>query len=740
MDGPNKGPSPKKGFSGHKLSNSGSRGSNENYDCSAEQTQNHKKPITKHFMSPTISAASKVAVPRNKILGERNGIEAFSDTRLQKSPNFAPRNDISGHYSSPKIISSNNVVLEANDVDDKSAMNAYDPSSCDPSPRPKYLRYNPNRRHEFFLQFENEGGEESDSQNDLDEEVSSVDDEISPSVGGSLDSENVTSLGVVKKQDYKAEVEENGEDEVVEEFEEEAEQYEKDASHGVVNEKNYEDEVDLNDEEVQEEFEEEEAELYEEVRGWSLKGIMKFLVVLSIFVLATSFIFSMDSTVLNSEEVTVVSTKDGYNRNHEQTSKDAALYMLKEGYETYMGVLNMDFEDVKPVEDSEEGMMENGHEQVEFVDMPVEWEDERPEQYSDQLNMATSANSNHGDMETEVEWNEDQPLEDEWHTLSNQLIGSGFAESVNSINGGEMETEVKHNLDLQPLEDECRQFSDQQIEADKAESADQQIEADKAKSADPRDDGLELPGRKEQTGLPEDYGPLDKDDMVESKDMLEDATIETIAASETRLLQLKNKATGIGIIGVLLSIISGSLFFISRSKGKKASEGPNLVVSKIIPIEKLVLTEETCPVTPKVEEQKIGKLAEPCAASALDFSEQAAKEFTQISAPTVQLLGELVVREVERSLRRCDRDQKGSELIESEDSNNIQERKKKAARFQISPAITPALEFSTTDSPSCYGSFTTEAKILKKENGRDAELTTPVRRSSRIRSRTVTSS
>ncbi|XP_035548418.1 uncharacterized protein LOC118349050 isoform X2 [Juglans regia] len=52
--------------------------------------QTTKKFIPKHYMSQTISAASKVAVPRKKILGERNAApeSMFSDSHIQKTPIF----------------------------------------------------------------------------------------------------------------------------------------------------------------------------------------------------------------------------------------------------------------------------------------------------------------------------------------------------------------------------------------------------------------------------------------------------------------------------------------------------------------------------------------------------------------------------------------------------------------------------------------------------------------------------
>ncbi|KAI9161586.1 hypothetical protein LWI28_004909 [Acer negundo] len=57
--------------------------SDENYQSNSENGANPPpSPPTKHFMSPTISAASKAIAPRKKILAERN---ENSDTLIQKT-------------------------------------------------------------------------------------------------------------------------------------------------------------------------------------------------------------------------------------------------------------------------------------------------------------------------------------------------------------------------------------------------------------------------------------------------------------------------------------------------------------------------------------------------------------------------------------------------------------------------------------------------------------------------------
>nr|TKR74945.1 hypothetical protein D5086_0000290490 [Populus alba] len=64
----------------------------QSYQGRSLNVQNPKKPLTttatKHFMSPTISAASKANPPRRKILAESNG---SLDTHLQKTPTFGSK-------------------------------------------------------------------------------------------------------------------------------------------------------------------------------------------------------------------------------------------------------------------------------------------------------------------------------------------------------------------------------------------------------------------------------------------------------------------------------------------------------------------------------------------------------------------------------------------------------------------------------------------------------------------------
>ncbi|XP_044495809.1 uncharacterized protein LOC123218418 [Mangifera indica] len=108
---------------------SSSTSTDENAECTGLQNSK-RSTTTKHFMSPTISTASKAIAPRKKILAERNEI---CDTHIPKPSNFSLSDD-SLSFS------------------DDSTIKSYDPLKNCTSPRPKFLRYKPDRRREFVKQ------------------------------------------------------------------------------------------------------------------------------------------------------------------------------------------------------------------------------------------------------------------------------------------------------------------------------------------------------------------------------------------------------------------------------------------------------------------------------------------------------------------------------------------------------------------------------------------------------------
>ncbi|CDO97966.1 unnamed protein product [Coffea canephora] len=162
-----------KGFSSQppaspKLSISGETKENDvNHDNlgSNFKSQNPKKPVTKHFMSPTISATSKVTVPRTKILAEKNESTTSCDnahypkslildaknglhyTGLGASPHC----DQTSSWADPACVNASVFYDgEVNNCFADSSVRPYDPLTNYLSPRPKFLRYKPNRRREIL--------------------------------------------------------------------------------------------------------------------------------------------------------------------------------------------------------------------------------------------------------------------------------------------------------------------------------------------------------------------------------------------------------------------------------------------------------------------------------------------------------------------------------------------------------------------------------------------------------------
>lgn len=111
-------------------------------------------------------------------------------------------------------------------------------------------------------------------------------------------------------------------------------------------------------------------------------------------------------------------------------------------------------------------------------------------------------------------------------------------------------------------------------------------------------------------------------------------------------------------------------------------------------------------------------------------------------APMVELLGEFMMEEICSPLSITDTVRRMS-MTEGEENVSVS-RDKKSLRSRGRPSrahldMSPSEFSSSIDSPS-YGSFTSQKTMVKKEEGRNGEtVLTPVRRSSRIRERGVSS-
>ncbi|XP_012856673.1 PREDICTED: histone-lysine N-methyltransferase SETD1B-like [Erythranthe guttata] len=209
---------------------------NENESSQDKTTPKFKKMAPKHFMSPTISASSKAA-SRKKVLSERN--DSDSEDHVEKSYFVMSSNSLASRSSSRIVISSYD---HASSEPDK----GYDPQRNYLSPRPKYLRFNPNRRHEIFNRLEKQDLDSSFESKEASDEVESA---------SSVEEVKDSSLSSPAKENFLK----------------------------MKNEENLE----------EEEEEEEEEEIKE--RGWCFKGVVKLAFTLVACFLSTSYICSMNS-------------------------------------------------------------------------------------------------------------------------------------------------------------------------------------------------------------------------------------------------------------------------------------------------------------------------------------------------------------------------------------------------------------------------------------------------------------
>ncbi|KAK1360217.1 hypothetical protein POM88_044691 [Heracleum sosnowskyi] len=233
---------------------------NENDEIRSPKLHKHKKAVTKHFMEPTISAATKAALlPKRKILAERN--EAFTFTNSSKPPILDSRTSPARSVRSSCSSHHDDGEDEENRFDgNSSSKKPYDPLTNYLSPRPKFLRYNPNKKQRIFLHGDS-GSEITEKKDGL-----GVVSTTSSFESQKVVEEKTFEEGFVKQEDVE-EGKPNDLDDEDAEMEEDIEEF---------------DENDDDDEE-------------EEEKEWSVLGLMKLLFVLGSLFLSTTYICSMNS-------------------------------------------------------------------------------------------------------------------------------------------------------------------------------------------------------------------------------------------------------------------------------------------------------------------------------------------------------------------------------------------------------------------------------------------------------------
>ncbi|GAB4842314.1 hypothetical protein Ancab_012284 [Ancistrocladus abbreviatus] len=670
-------------------------------------------------MEPTISASSKAIYPRKKILTERNEASGFtpSDTHRKKPPNLDPksnpkqmgvvdRGQISSQVS-PMLSSSD--VLASDEEDDAfvpySSLRPYDPLTNYLSPRPKFLRYKPNRRRDIFLRREGEGGGERqcglsptksasfDSKKGLDGE------ESSNSASGSSDS--CSREGLWRQEDGGSK---------------------------------------KNAEEQDDEVEEEEEEV-EEKSDWNMKWILKTLFVIVVLVLSTAYISSMNSS-----------------------SPPQGLQTIRRLRREFLRIEDMIYRAISLSNFEGENDFSDGGEMPEIAPVPV----------GEEVVICEAEG---------IEWIEEA-----------EVVKRGAASDCKNVEAGKgiIDELITSNIELQETEISEKIGSSEDYQMLRIfELVGNQVAM--AKSMNVSDNVVETDSGSREDGQAEDVVLIDdqsfsrsveevkiaKDEKVRVDDISEKVEIidhgldegvedAKIAENEQEEVDVNiRKAVEIGSIvlqkidqsikqmlswlapynvvwvAVILTGFVASLMAKFYFKCKKASSKANSSNVK--------LSSESgiaeCSIFPRTKEvKKIVQIAEvnaPPISYPMEEEKVPKETPPRCSAPIVQLLGELVLGEVNSSLKRSAMRSKMSERIDESSNQSVPQRSKSrsasgvATHDQGSPT-----EFSSMASTS-YESYTAQEKI-DKEVGKDGEATkaaipTPVRRSSRIRKRGVTS-
>ncbi|XP_016562636.2 uncharacterized protein LOC107861782 isoform X2 [Capsicum annuum] len=667
---------------------SGSRETNEN-----EKPQK-QKPMTKNFMSPTISASSKASI-RKKILAERNEISSSCNSLPpHKASNLgsktSPLNSISRRSSESENDQENTSVVD-------SYYRPYDPLTNDLGPRPKYLRYKPNRHRGTFLnlQDDNEGSlqqardpsklpEEHNLELENDEGVADSvegdDEEMEEGRGTFLDLQDDNEGSLQQARDPSKLPEEHN--------------------------------LELeNDEGVADSVEDDDEEMEEDVDGeWRLKGLFKILLLLVVFFMSCSNLSSTNSVVSSG-------SGDMIRKNifeavfHEIYGSESAYVDHLEDSQSSYELNNAVYEYIEDIVES----LQVGSAEMEKTTEPQEGQ-------------SADKDIDQNSMEVEVAQNDVVRGDEEDETM---ITAAGEVTNSNEIDVEEVE-----GLDEQLQRDES-------LEKKNPEQENFAVLLDDISSSN-YDDKVEQVEKisHERTGEVETS-------ETASGGAEEIETEVEISNLDTELVAEKGPGNAAIIIGVSAASVLLVVTILFTRKPKASIEAPQAEVpnNTVIASVEGELSERKTETSVKVSAlpeplddpsenhrnshpertPAIGSITQ--ASSLCGPKQEASKEISYISAPKIELLGEIMVGEVSSSLRSCVR--KNIKTEAAEGNTNL-------SRSVLLPSAVE--EHSIADSPS-HGSFTAEKKILKKKVEKDGEevkkvvLTTPVRRSSRIRDR-----
>ncbi|XP_057773175.1 uncharacterized protein LOC130992528 [Salvia miltiorrhiza] len=679
MNGFEKGLSPSKSNANRNFPSSGSVENDEN-DSSVDklipQFANNEIAYGKHFMS---------GVARKKILAEIKGNPSICDAQAHKNSNL----DLES--SPPKRGICN------------SSVKVYDPLTNYLSPRPRYLRFNPNRRREILKRFEKELNSSLDSEEASDEEEI-ADSSLSPPKGSVVDG-------------YEA-----VEEEIADSSRSPPKGNDVNQRNGVASDEGNGSVVDG--------YESEEEEME---KGWCLRGISKLLFTLIACLLLTSYISPMNSPTDLPTQQAIWDFKDSGVVIKNQTLEFFSTNLHGNSFFEVEDGGNNSIEEAEVEEESYGGYDESIEAGiVEYL----EWQEKE---------MAGNENVNSEDNSIE-----ELEVEEENGGETDESIEAEIVEYLEWHD--EKEMIGNENVDSQDVADEAAEFEgvrDARFEFE----ADESEHLIDAKTDENLDGGilLDMEVVSSYTGLDEDN--VNKDEAAETEiigsgvdtnafslvPVLEEIPTESKGADDTRSVEelvvlesheeLSDSTDEVGmeksewntVVGVsaVLLVVSTSIAIIysRKSRSSTSSKGSDPVLKQKLAAEGNVLHQ--APVL-----HSIDRKVEFLARASLPSSHS--KLASHIHAPTVELIGEIVVGQPSRV------GNSGKfQMIVSEDMC------KRGSRPQV---VVPASSQPSAVSFTPRGSFTTERKISKKEGGQSREamiVPTPVRRSSRLRNRTT---
>ncbi|XP_077217651.1 uncharacterized protein LOC143852026 [Tasmannia lanceolata] len=673
--------------------------------------QNPKKG-SKNFMASTISATSKAApCPKKKILVERNEASGspFSETQIEKNPKIGMEDSISDSFigsfqitplSSKRSESGNQSVVSPN-----SSSLPYDPLTNYLSPRPQYLRFNPNRRLEVILRRKSEDGLGL-----------GLDKSSSPEPQKSME-DAMSSEAYTSSSQEESEKQEGGSSLCID---------------GLDSEPSNNQESELSEEGEEDDVEEEDEE---EERNWYSNLLLKFLFLLGVLYFVLVFAPSTNPSAISPPLPAPLyrTTKMSMGRISER------IRGFSESRSTFVGNISSTYPpQLVPLGEKVPSTYPSNGEETErnllFLDDLTERGESEEKHSHDTVPFVSS------EVEEEIVIGTDNDM----------LVGNSIREWGEFVADGES-TEVVS----------CSNFSEQEQakEHDLMEPTGKAINEEVGKDVVENETvkTKEITDQKSETSVFSEFSQVPPSQFDHKKSDVASTSEEEVNEAKERvsfLESIKEKLISkVDIALATLLVLAASM--ILAILGFKRSEAPvNSSPTFQEPVSESMVVEKSNSTFSMKED--IPKKGNSNLNTSLVHSDSNYGELYRARRPTVELLGELDVGEI--SITEKSSSLKSKKVEAEEISSSLKSKKVEAEEISFSQshetkrsrgkslsfsnhADPSVLEFSTAESPS-YGSFTTQKKHTRKEEDGDGMevtkvVTTPVRRSSRIRSRVM---